>query len=194
MENQQTDKNLGDSIAKNNVDSEKSRLDESEPVVCKGCSKSFKRSQVHLRSKNGSKCKGFYNENDIELKSPNKWNVYYQRNKEKILLKSKSKYDQNKENVLENKKRHYDQNQEKILDKKKCHYDQNKKCIKLIRKEHHDKNRKIILKKIQEKRENMSLDDCLAVFQREIVWGSIYPCMSCHRACFRNGVNIFKLS
>ena len=39
----------------------------------------------------------------------------------------------------------------------------------------------------------MSLDECLAVFRREIVWGSIYPCLSCHRACFRNGVNIFKL-
>jgi hypothetical protein len=51
-----------------------------------------------------------------------------------------------------------------------------------------------ILRKVQEKRENMSFDDCLYVFRREIVWGSIYPCISCHRACFRNGVNMFKIS
>ena len=82
-----------------------------------------------FRSKNGSKWKEFYNENDIEHKSPNKSNVYYQRNKEKILLKRKSQYDQNIENILENKKRHYDQNQDDILDKKKCHYDQNRKMV-----------------------------------------------------------------
>ena len=36
--------------------------------------------------------------------------------------------------------------------------------------------------------------DCLKTFRKEIVWGAIYPCVSCHRACFRNGVNIFKVA
>ena len=42
----------------------------------------------------------------------------------------------------------------------------------------------------------MTLDEAILVFQSETVWGAIYPCISCHRTCFRNGVrkaNIQKL-
>ena len=66
-----------------------------EAVVCKGCLKQFKRLQVHLRSKNGSKCKSLYNEIDINPEP------YYQRNKEKIQLKNKSNYDRNKETIYQ---------------------------------------------------------------------------------------------
>jgi hypothetical protein len=165
---------------------------ESQSVVCKGCLKQFKRLHVHLRSKNGSKCKSLYNENDINPEKANRSNTYYQKNKEKILLKRKFHYD--KERISDKNKGYYDQNKQNISKRRKCHYEKNKDTIRVVRKEHYDANRKIKLQKIQEKKKNMSLDDCLHVFRREIVWGSIYPCISCHRACFRNGVNIFKIS
>ena len=47
------------------------------------------------------------------------------------------------------------------------------------------------------KRENMSMNDAISVFKADIVWGAIYPCVSCHRTCFRNSVvkaNIEKLN
>ena len=46
----------------------------------------------------------------------------------------------------------------------------------------------------------MSMLDCLSTFRKAIIWGAIYPCICCHRTCFRNGVkranpsNLQKLS
>ena len=53
FENIKNGQKIDDTI---DVGSEKACMGESESVVCKGCSKQFKRLQVHLRSKTGSKC------------------------------------------------------------------------------------------------------------------------------------------
>jgi hypothetical protein len=41
---------------------------------------------------------------------------------------------------------------------------------------------------------NLSLVESLSAFRKDIVWGAIYPCISCHRTCFRNGVKLFKIN
>ena len=43
------------------------------------------------------------------------------------------------------------------------------------------------------KRKNLSIQDSVKVFRREIMWGPIYPCISCHRTLFRRGVSIAEI-
>ena len=80
-----------------------------------------------------------------------------------------------------------DPNSEKLKLKKKAHYIQNQEKIKDARKHQY-------ITKVKEKRANMSMLGCLSSFIKAIIWGSIYPCICCHRACFRNGVKRANLS
>ena len=32
------------------------------------------------------------------------------------------------------------------------------------------------------------MDESISAFNKDIIWGAIYPCISCHRTRFRNGV------
>ena len=73
-------------------------------------------------------------------------------------------------------------NSEKIKLAKKRHYDINSETIRIIRKQYYDENKELILEKVREKRQNMSMYDCLKTFRKEIVWGAICPCVSCHGA------------
>ena len=93
-------------------------------VVCKGCSKVFKRLLVHLNSKNGSNCKLLYSVEELE--KPNKWKVYYEKNKEK----KRNYQKQNAERIKGTKRRHYEENAESIKTSMKRHYEENAETIK----------------------------------------------------------------
>jgi hypothetical protein len=145
-----------------------------------------------------------YDENKEEILRKRK--VCYDENKEEMLRKKKDSYNINKDEILRRKQDSYDKNKDKILRKRKGCYDENKEKFLRRNKDFYNENKEVIretkkkrytetkLEKVKEKRKNLSMDDCLKLFRKEIVWGSIYPCISCHRACFRNGVVMFKLS
>ena len=167
----------------NNISSEATNKKvDGKDVTCKGCLKIYKKLLVHLNSKNGAKCKAFYSSEEME--KPNKWKVYYERNKEKILARKKAYHTENKDKIKKRKKNNYDDNSEKIKKRKTDHYDVNSGKIKNKRKEHYDDNLEKIKKgkkdhysKKKEKWKNLSLQECLNIFKREIVWGAIYPCI-----------------
>ena len=148
-------------------------------TICRGCSKTFKRLLPHLHSKNGGACKDLYT--NEELERPSKAKTFYEKHKEKIKEKRKAHYNQNKLKIIEKKKADYSKDPKSIKKKRKAHYDENAAEIK-----------EKYISKVKEKRKNLSMLDSLSTFRKEIVWGAVYPCISCHRTCFRNGVKLFK--
>ena len=68
-------------------------------------------------------------------------------------------------------------NKESIKERKRSYRGKNKESIK-------ERNRSFYVKK----RDNMTMNESIAAFRAEIAWGAIYPCLSCHRTCFSNGV------
>ena len=66
------------------------------------------------------------------------------------------------------------------------------KKIKLTKQDYCKKNEekiKMYFKEYyQEKRKNLTLSQSLQMFKMEIAWGSIFPCICCHRYCFINSV------
>ena len=131
-------------------------------TTCRGCKRQYKRLLPHLNSKNGKRCRDLYTEQELE--KPSKEKKYYDQNREKLRAKKKEQnkcfYDDNREEIHRKKKEYYEANKEKILQKRKV------------------------------KRENLTLYECLKLFRQEIIWGPIFPCICCHRMCYRTGVTV----
>jgi hypothetical protein len=152
-------------------------------VVCRACCKTFKRLLAHLNSKNGNLCKSFYTEE--ELRKPSKSKVFYDKHKKKILDKKKKYSKENTAKIKDYKRTYYKQNKSEVREKDNAYKKRNK--IKLSGKKQAE-----YICKLKQKRANLSLFESLSMFRKEIVWGAIYPCISCHRTCFRNGVKVVK--
>ena len=64
---------------------------------------------------------------------------------------------------------------------------------KIHKENYYQANKAIILEKLRMKRCNLSLANSLDLFKKEIAWGSIYPCICCHRTRFRTGMRKAEL-
>ena len=159
---------------------------------CRGCLKVMERLLAHLNSKKGAKCLERYTQREIDLHKlkviANRNINSYKINKQQILEKKKADHLVNKEIISEKRKAHHLVNKEIISEKKKADYLVNKENISEKRKAHYLLNREIILENYTKKRENMTMDESMTTFKTNIIWGAIYPCISCHRTRFRNGV------
>ena len=74
-------------------------------------------------------------------------------------------------------RQHHADNREEILQNKKQHHADNRKEILRNKKKHYRKNK-----------DKLTMDESICAFNANIIWGAIYPCISCHRTRFRNGV------
>ena len=166
----------------------------SSDVVCKGCQKTFKKIFGHLNCNSGKSCRELYT--NEELQPPNKQAKYDEKNKEA----KRNYYENNKENnkdtkrkkCAEYKKEHREEVNEKQSKYNKEHREEVNEKQRKYDKEHREEineKRKNIYHK---KRKNLTLDQSLKLFRSEIVWGPIYPCISCHRCLFRNSVTKFN--
>ena len=118
---------------------------------------------------------------------------HYGRERETILQNRKENYGRERENILKNRKEHYGLERENILENKKEHYARKRENILENKKEHYGNNSAYIIERklknyYEKKRGNMTMDESISAFKANIFWGSIYPCISCHRTRFRNGV------
>lgn len=86
-------------------------------VICSNCGETY---QVKQRKK-GSLCKPCQKKKDNDL--------YYQRNKEKVLNSVASYRQNNPEKVKEQQKRYYEENKERLLPQMKEYYEENKEYI-----------------------------------------------------------------
>ena len=77
--------------------------------------KKIKRRIEYLKNK--EKYQDYYQKNKEELLE--KYQDYYQKNKEELLKKDKIKYQKNKEEILEERKDYYQKNKEEILENRK---------------------------------------------------------------------------
>ena len=207
MEENITKESNGQNMNRPDVEKETKKAGIEANIICRGCSKTFKRLLLHLNSKNGGACKLLYT--NEELEKPSKAKTFYEKHKMEIKEKRKAHYNQNKSSLTEKRKAHYKQNKSSLTEKRKAHYNQNKpkiiekrkadyikdsESIKKKRKTHYDENAAEIkekyISKVKEKRKNLSMFESLSTFKKEIVWGAVYPCISCHRTCFINGVKL----
>ena len=163
---------------------------------CRGCLRVMERLLTHLNSKKGAKCLERYTGKEIDLHKQmiiaNKNANYRKKNREDLLEKMKQNHADNREHVLEKRKKHHADNRENILEKRKKYHADNRENILDKRKLYHADNKENISNKkkqyYKKKRENMTMDESISAFKTEIIWGAIYPCISCHRTRFRNGV------
>ena len=156
---------------------------------CRGCGKIMERLLRHLKSKKGEPCMTKYTQEEIRMHTQTLATIhksnFKEKNKKKIKESSKTYWEKNKETIKERTKVYRNNNKETIKERNKVYRKNNKEKIK-------ERNKSFYMKK----RENMTLDESIAAFRAEIVWGALYACVSCHRNCFRNGVvkaNIEKL-
>jgi hypothetical protein len=141
---------------------------------CRGCGKIMERLLRHLKSKKGEPCMSKYTQEEIRMHTQTLATIRKSNFREK-----------NKEKIKESNKAYREKNIETIKERKQVYRNNNKEKIK-------ERNKSFYMKK----REKMTLDESIAAFRAEIVWGALYACVSCHRNCFRNGVvkaNIEKL-
>lgn len=68
--------------------------------------------------------------------------IFYQENREKIIVKEKARYKEHKENILAQKKKYYRENREKIIAKRNLYYRENKEKIQQYRAENKEKIQK----------------------------------------------------
>ena len=160
-------------------------------TTCRGCKKQYLRLLPHLNSKNGKGCKDLYTEHELE--KPSKEKKYYNKNRGKVKAKNKCYYENNREETSAMRREYYEANKEEIIRKTRKYYEANKEEIIGKKGEYYEANKEKILQKIKIKRENLTLDDCLKLFKQEIVWGPIFPCICCHRMCYRTGVTVANL-
>ena len=118
-----------------------------------------------------------YDENEIQKHMKAKKKIY-----------DKKRYTINKENIAEQKKTYYTNNKENIAEQRKTYYTDNKENIAEQRKTYYTKHKEEKAQKYSLKRDQMTMAEAISAFKADIIWGPIYPCVSCHMAHFRSSV------
>ena len=144
-------------------------------TVCRGCCKDMQRLLRHLNSNKGKKCMESYSMEDIEehkravnRKTTTKY-VKTDKGRE-VHARAEAKY------VKTDKGRE----EQARAEAKYAKTDQGQKANRMKQARFREKNKK--------KRENMTEWDGFRLFWADTAWGAIYPCISCHKCKFRNGV------
>ena len=166
---------------------------------CNFCKKEIPKKSLMRHIGQSKSCKEKYGKNFDDMKADRKRknnSDYYIKNAEK-LNEAHPNYDyQHKEAISQWKKTHYSQNAQELKEKKAKYDNELKDQLKEKKTNYNNKHKEEIKEKqkvYRTKQEmNMTSEDRIKAFKKDIVEGPNFTCFSCKRCQFKKSVRIIK--